>query len=132
MANPKKIKRNKGQSIVETAFILPIVVLILTGIVDFGLLFGNYFLVTGAAREAARLAVVGAKDTEIITAVQNITSTLDYTKLTIVIKPSEAVRKSGDEVTIEIGYDNELFTPVISSIIPNPLHIEGKTVMRME
>ncbi|HPD01593.1 MAG TPA: TadE/TadG family type IV pilus assembly protein, partial [Acetivibrio sp.] len=41
---------------VETALILPIVVLLLTGIIDFGILFNNYLVITNASREAARNA----------------------------------------------------------------------------
>jgi len=38
----------------------------------------------------------------------------------------------GGEVTITITYDNVLLTPLISSIVPNPLKLTAKTVMRIE
>ncbi|MCX7773869.1 MAG: pilus assembly protein, partial [Clostridia bacterium] len=38
-------RRCKGQSLVETAIILPIILLLIMGIIDFGLLFNNYILI---------------------------------------------------------------------------------------
>src|SRR5262249_43021193 len=43
---------------IEFAFTLPILVLILVGIFDFGLAFHQYLAVTNAAREGARVAVL--------------------------------------------------------------------------
>jgi len=132
MFRKERMFGQKGQSIVETALILPIIILILTGIIDFGLLFNNYLVITNASREAARNAAVGATDIEIASLVSNMTSSLDSTKISTSIYPSQSMRKKGDEVTVTIEYDNALFTPIISSIIPNPMHLNAKTVMRME
>jgi Flp pilus assembly protein TadG len=47
-----------GQAIVELALTLPLLMLILLGVFDFGLMFQQYEVVTNAAREGARLAVL--------------------------------------------------------------------------
>lgn len=132
MQSKKKKVGQKGQSLVETAFILPIIILILTGIIDFGLLFNNYMVIVNASREGARSAAVGSSDASISTAISSITSTLDQTKLTITIYPAESLRKKGDEVIVTVEYDNQLITPVVGAIVPNPVRLRGKTVMRME
>lgn len=126
------LSTKKGQSIIETALIMPIIILILMGIIDFGLLFNNYLVITNASREGARSAAVGSTDSKVIDTVISITSTLDQTKMTTSIYPSESLRKNGDQVTVTVDYDYYLLTPVISAIIPNPVHIKGKTVMRVE
>jgi Flp pilus assembly protein TadG len=128
----KLLGNRKGQSMVETALILPIVVLLLTGIIDFGLLFNNYLVITNASREAARNAAVGCSDLEINMMVVNMTSTLDQSRVVTEIYPAQADRMKGQEVTITITYDNVLLTPLISSIVPNPLKLKSKTVMRIE
>jgi Flp pilus assembly protein TadG len=46
----------RGAELVEFAFVLPILLVVIGGIVDFGLLFQRYEVVTNAAREGARLA----------------------------------------------------------------------------
>ncbi|HUG01796.1 MAG TPA: TadE/TadG family type IV pilus assembly protein [Longimicrobiales bacterium] len=49
-----------GQSIAEFALVVPILLLLVFGIVEFGLIVKSWQVVTDAAREGARVAVVGA------------------------------------------------------------------------
>ena len=55
-------KQKKGQYQVETAIVLPLVLLLLMGIVDFGFLFNNYIVISNASREAARKGSLGGTD----------------------------------------------------------------------
>jgi Flp pilus assembly protein TadG len=48
----------RGQAIVELALTLPLLLLVVLGIFDFGLMFQRYEVVTNAAREGARVAVL--------------------------------------------------------------------------
>lgn len=132
MMYKRRLSGIKGQSMVETALVLPIVILLLMGIIDFGLLFNNYLVVANASREGARNAAVGYNDVQIQGLVAGASSTLDQSRLTTTVYPSESLRKKGEEVSVTVEYDNSLFTPVISSIIPNPVHLKVKTVMRIE
>ncbi len=132
MRSKKGVSKNAGQSIVETALILPIIILILVGIIDFGLLFNNYLVMINASREGARIAAVGSTDSDITLKVNNMTSTLDQDKLKITIYPEESARKKGDEISVTVEYDNTLLTPIIGAIVPNPIHLKTKSVMRME
>lgn len=125
-------KQRKGQSLVETALILPVILLILTGIIDFGLLFNNYIIIANASREVARQVVVGKTDIQINTVFDNMTSTLDKTKLNISISPSYSNRHRDDEITVTVTFSHSLITPIIQNLIPNPFNLESKTVMRME
>jgi len=128
----KIVIAQKGQALVETALVLPIIILILAGIMDFGLLFNNYLVIANAAREGARSAAVGSSDSSINSLIASMTATLDQTKVKITIAPVDSSRKKGDEVTVTVQYDYTLITPVISAIIPNPVHVKTKTVMRVE
>lgn len=56
-ARRAQFRAEGGQSLVETALMLPILLLLLVGIVDFGRAFYAYIAVTNAAREGARYAV---------------------------------------------------------------------------
>jgi Flp pilus assembly protein TadG len=135
MLNRKQLKSSKGQSIVEAALILPVIIILLVGIVDFGLLFNNYLVMTNAAREGTRSAAVGVSDLEIISMVSNITSTLDQSMMRITITPAtppESSRTRGTQVTVTVEYDNKLFTPILNAVIPNPVHLKASTVMMVE
>ena len=47
-----------GQAIVEFALVLPILMAILLGIIQFGIIFNNYITLTDATRAGARKAAV--------------------------------------------------------------------------
>ena len=53
-----KLLRADGQAFVEFAIVLPILVLLVFGIAQFGIAFRNYLAITDAARVAARAAAV--------------------------------------------------------------------------
>ena len=53
-----RLADDRGQSIVEFAFIMPFLVFLLLGITQFGLAFHNYLAITDAARVGARAAAV--------------------------------------------------------------------------
>ena len=54
---PLRLPRGeRGAALVEFALVLPLLLVVIAGIVDFGFLFQRYEVVTNAAREGARLA----------------------------------------------------------------------------
>lgn len=81
---------NRGQALVEFALLLPVVMLILIGIVEFGRAWQAKQTLTDAAREGARLAAVG-----------NPTYTLDTVRLKVRTMMKQAGFDSG---TVTITY----------------------------
>jgi Flp pilus assembly protein TadG len=51
-------KRQEGQSLVEFALVAPVLLLVLFGIVEFGLMLYNQHVITNASREGARFGIV--------------------------------------------------------------------------
>jgi hypothetical protein len=58
LAPRKALSAEDGAELVEFAVVVPVMLLVLLGIIDFGLLFQRYQVITNAAREGARLAVL--------------------------------------------------------------------------
>ncbi len=56
------VERQKGAAAVEFALVLPLLLIILVGIIDFGLYFYNDLQLTHVARDAARYLSVGDVD----------------------------------------------------------------------
>ena len=54
----RTIKNEQGQTMVEFAFVLPILLVMLFGIMQFGVIFNNYVALTDAARAASRKGAV--------------------------------------------------------------------------
>jgi Flp pilus assembly protein TadG len=55
----KTERRNqRGQAVIEMALTLPLLLVVVFGIIDFGFMFQRYEVVTNAAREGARLGIL--------------------------------------------------------------------------
>ena len=64
-------RHGAGQAMVEFALVIPVFLLVLSGILDFGFMLFTRMSVINAAREGARVAAITADDTTIDTAVRN-------------------------------------------------------------
>ena len=59
-------RSERGAELIEFALVFPTLLLVMLGIIDFGFLFQRYEVVTNAAREGARVAVLpGYADTDV-------------------------------------------------------------------
>jgi Flp pilus assembly protein TadG len=67
----RQITNERGQTMTEFALILPILVVLLFGIIQFGIIFNNYVTVTDAARTASRKGAVSRSDPNPTQACQN-------------------------------------------------------------
>jgi Flp pilus assembly protein TadG len=54
----KRLRSERGAELIEFAMIFPVLLLVMLGIVDFGFMFQRYEVLTNAAREGARMAVL--------------------------------------------------------------------------
>lgn len=122
----------KGQSMVEMALILPIIIMLFMGMVEFSRIFSSYLLVTHASREGARLASIGKTDAEIRTNVISKVNILNVSELQVILTPEDDARVTGDDVRVCVKYKLVIYAPVISSIVSNPFEMEANTYMRVE
>ena len=127
-----KIKNNRGQSIVELAILLPVLVMIMLGILQLGLVFNAYTMISNGAREGARTAAVGGDDSAVLVSTGANTSNLNADKLAVTITPSAGSRVSGDAVVVNISYDVDVIVPLIGGIIGNPIELNASSTMRVE
>jgi len=128
-----KLRDKKGQSMVEFALILPLLVLLLMAILEFGNIFHSYLLITYSSREGARMGVVGHTDQQVTTRIQDICSTLDGSQISIVIDPADPqYRTRGTPLTVKVDYNVTLFTPLVNTFLPDPFLIKARSVMRVE
>lgn len=125
-------KKEKGQALLELALVLPILILLLTGIFEFGRIYSAELIVNHSAREGARLGSVGAQDSAIITRVQNTASGLDTSQLAIVIVPSEGNRVRGSEISVSVDYPVSIVTPFVSVITGATVNVDATSIMRVE
>lgn len=123
------MNKKKGQALVEFAIILPILIFILAGIIEFGMMLNSYLTIQNASREGARYGIMGANDSEIIQIVRDTSPNLDQTKLIIEITPGQSSRKSGDTIKVKVIYNYKLIVPIISNILGNSIKLNAQTSM---
>lgn len=117
------MKREKGQSLVEFALIIPLLVLLLLGIFDFGRIIHAYITIDHAGREAARAASVGHENPVSVAVNRGGSINLNAGQV--------AYSNNGTEATITITYPVNFVTPLISKVISNK-PIKNTTTMRIE
>lgn len=124
------LKSEKGSNAVEFALLLPLLVMLIFGIFEFGLAYNNYLAITHAAREGAREASV------------NLDEGIPYLK-SIIIDRAYPVpltaddidisapdgTKIGKRVVVEITYTVSINIPLAGSWnIP----LSSRAIMRLE
>jgi Flp pilus assembly protein TadG len=101
----------RGQALTEFAFVLPLLVLLLFGVIQFGVLYNHYVTLTDAVRAGARKAVVsrylgGSAATQACKdAVKASASSLNLTDAQISCTSSW---KPGEDVVVQATYPYEI------------------------
>jgi Flp pilus assembly protein TadG len=114
----KSLHNRKGQSLVEAAVLLPILLLIIFGIIEFGRIFSAYAIVNNTARDwSRRAAIYGYEETFVETEAEaELLSGFGIT--TAVVQASSFVDAEGDNsIEVKIIYEVPLIAPIISAII---------------
>ena len=132
----RAINEEKGQSTVEFALILPMLVLLVFGALEIGRVMNAWLIVTQASREGARVAAISCSSdtgclTQVLTRVDGSLSGLNSASARTTLLGSPYV--SGNAVTVQVQYDIPLITPLIGAFFPaNPFTVSGSTTMRLE
>jgi Flp pilus assembly protein TadG len=153
----RTLQRSPAQGLVEFALILPLLVAVIFGIIELGILFSVYIGMTNSAREAARAgsvyqytgtaplsgdpsaqATIDAQRTLYIS--QIITDTISplieptteltttVTYTTVPLLP-ENVYRAGDTVNVELVHDHPLFFGLLG---PQTIQVRATSSMRIE
>ncbi len=114
--------RSRGQSLVEFALVLPVFLLILSGLLDFGFLLYSRMTVINAAREGARVATTmtdnpGAIPGAVSSRVSEAASGLPVTTSTSCVlgasNTSPCTFEAGNSITVTVTYDHHAFFPLL-------------------
>ena len=126
-----RLRRETGQSLVEFALILPLVLSILFGIVEFGRGFQSWLAITNAAAYGARTGAVGASSAEIDAATRDAAASLDPAALNVQVTNAQGA--SGDPVRVRATYDLPMITPIFAVLVPGGVvSITASATQRLE
>lgn len=145
LTRQKSRKSQRGAAAVEFALVVPVLILLVFGIVDFGIMINSQAVFANASRDAARAGSFSATQAQ-ITAVVNsevgyLTNDTDVvTTVTCRLPGSagtpcsgsyDAGRAAGGVVIVTITYNHHWLTPALIGA-PNVSVISKKSEMRIE
>jgi len=125
-------RKLRGQSLVEFALVLPILLLTVMGVVEFGRIFMTQQVITNASREGARAAILpGNTEAEVYETVSTYMSSAGLVSgLSLETSNVGENVQPGVQTSVTVRYD----LPILSgSIIPGlgeTILLENTTVMR--
>jgi len=103
--------RDRGSVAVEFALLLPVLLLIIFGVIDFGRAISDQITLTQAAREGARLASLGYSTSAVQTRAQSAATGLSPVTVTVSSTcPSGA--GTGVDAVVQTSYQFSFITPV--------------------
>lgn len=105
----------RGAAAVEFALVLPILVLILFGVIEFGGVYNAQLMVTGSAREAARAMAIDGVPAEAEAVAVDAAIGIAPGDLDVDITPATCA--AGTDVTVEVTYDRPFLTGFFGSTI---------------
>ena len=122
-----------GVALVEFAFVLPILLVLAMGMLDFGRAFHTKSLLDQAAREGARVAVVTSPDPDIVTdRVNAVLASGGITPTSVTVVGPDASHM----VTVTVSATFTFITPGVFALVGgsygNTIPMSGQTVMRFE
>lgn len=135
-------KREEGQALVEFALAIPVFLILLFGIVEFGLLLYNQQVITNASREGARYGIVVRSPRRTVGEIEQVVS--DYAAQNLVTfgagTPATTVNPDptsgtafGDDLTVEVAFHYDfLVLPGFISDFLGGTDLRARTTMKYE
>jgi Flp pilus assembly protein TadG len=112
--------------LVEFLLVLPFLLLVFGGIIDFSRVYHEFMLANEAVRDGVRCAAAG----EDFTAVQAAVQTYDKRFAADVSAPSSA---PGQSVTVTVTGSVRILTPILRSFFsPNPYPVKAAATMQIQ
>ena len=141
----------RGQALVEFALIVPIFILLMVGVFDFGRAVYAYNTISNAARQGARLAIVDqtiphiqdrAASSAVSLGIDPTDVTVDFRSMSTPGTPASCTGAvAGDDnnlgsivfciAVVTVGYEYDAATPLISNLV-GPISLEGESQFKVE
>jgi len=140
------VKSERGTALIETSIVLPMLLLVCISILEFGRAFETWQVMTNAAREGARVAVLPNSTTDQVKA--RVTTYLkagvlvNVTNVNVAVDPTTVslgggTTAPGSQVTLTYPFQFMVLKPIAQLVTKNttlgrPLTLTAQAVMRNE
>lgn len=133
----RKRREERGAAAVEFALIMPIFLLLLFGIIDFGYMINRSSVINNAARDAVREASLGGNETQVRAAANASLNGVPRATVTVSCRKDDgaacsfSTKATGDRAIVSIRYQHKMLTPV-GIFIPGGFDLSRTAEMRIE
>lgn len=126
-----KKKNESGQAIVEFALLIPLFLILIAAVIDFGWVLTHELSLSSAVREGARVGITCASEDnfelQVKTRVQRVAAAPPSSTLSV------TVSSEGGDVVVKANYDLQLLTPVGKLLFGSmSFKIENSCTMKAE
>jgi Flp pilus assembly protein TadG len=148
-ATSKFRHRRTGATVLECAFVLPIVLLILFALLDLGIAAARYNALADASRRIAREAIIhgslapaetgtwgpaeyvgtAADNSQIVDSVQNVLPTMVLSQVRVRVSWLDEDNSPGDRVEVALSYEHEPLIPAL--FVWGRLDLQSATTMHI-
>ncbi len=141
----KRIRNERGAALLEAAITIPLILLISVGIFEFGRAFQTWQVLTNAAREGARIAVLAdTSDAQVRSAVREYMkggglSLAEAQSVVVTVARNEPLgTNNASRISINYPFSFMVLNPVIRLVTPGsntgaaPLSMGASALMRNE
>jgi Flp pilus assembly protein TadG len=104
-----QIRNQRGQTMTEFALVMPLLLFLLLGVIQFGIVFNNYITLTDAVRAGARKGAVGRRlqnpSNAVVQQVRTAATDLKTSSLTVNVNSTWA---SGSDISVTATYPYQI------------------------
>jgi Flp pilus assembly protein TadG len=139
MMGKGRARNQKGGAAIEAALVLPLTILLIFGMIEFGLLLYNRQIITNASREGARAGIVLSTPRLTDPEIGSVVAAYCQDRLVTfgtAAGPSTSAPGAGTacvfgtDLTVRVSYDYDFL--VMTNFGFGPVQLEAETVMRCE
>ena len=139
MKTRSKIANQDGVAAVEFAIILPFLVILVFGMIEFSLVLYNKAMLTNASRVAARDGIAGLADIQTLVnkycddhliQIDGSAETVDPGL--IIVAPVTLANGTKEGVSVTVTFSHHLLFAALIGLDPAPISLTAQTIMRNE
>lgn len=132
-----RLKRRDGQSLVETAIVLPVLLMLFCGIADFGWIMANTLITENGSREGARFGTVVATaadcSSQVRSRVISVTPGYSHPGISVSTTLTNPSDPSKGDVRVTVHYTFPLLTPIAQIVLGSQEYTANSTcIMKAE
>lgn len=129
-----RVRRQDGAAAVEFALVMPILLLLVMGTIDFARAYNAHISLSGGAREGARVLALTSDPVQAESATKNAAPSIPPGDITVT---TSSCLNPGDPARVDASYDFSYITPISGlvslfggSALASPVTLNGIGVMR--